>query len=86
LPSEESHVSKGLARETAAVADAMNPTSVMPIWIVASRREGSSVSVMAALAPAEPASAACLRAARRAEMSAISAPGVKERDVAGRTP
>ena len=73
IPRSSSHASIGFARVTAAAAEASMPTKVIPTWIVASRRVGSSVSDRAAFAPEEPPSARFLRAALRALMSAISA-------------
>ena len=51
MPKHSSHACTGSASETAAAADARNPTSVMPTWIVASSRVGSSVSSSAVCAP-----------------------------------
>ena len=59
-------------RADGAVGDATNPTSVMPIWMVASSRVGSSVSRSAVRAPWSPPRRGLERRAR-AEMSAISA-------------
>jgi len=73
MPSDFSQPAIGSASVTAAVAEAPNPTSVMPTWIAARNRDGSSVRRSTVRARLEPSSACILIAARRALTSAISA-------------
>jgi hypothetical protein len=73
MPRPLIHDASGAASETAASADAPKPTSVIPTWVAARKRDGSLVSLSTALAWVDPFSASAFRAARRALTSAISA-------------
>jgi hypothetical protein len=74
LPSHENSGATGSASDTAAVADARNPASVMPTWMVARKRLGSRASRTRVLPAAPPCRSSRLSWPSRREISAISDP------------